>query len=344
MKLHSSALGYGLGLIHADHHYWCSSDNYWGSKEQATSPTPNKISSSSGTLIRIAFMSFLSKLKRQGRTIQQGSQLTPWYELWRQPLSVLIRMPWPLFFVAMGLVYLAVVLVFSVVLGFDQKHLMGTPPMGLPRSFVFAAEAFFANSFNGIVPDSVFTYLVGVVDMVAGLITLSTLTAVVFTRLSGNEMPLQFSRHLCISSMEEGGHLFCRFVTSDPSQWLNVSYSLTLILDDEVEPGVWQRRTRSLALLNAGTPQLSQTATLTHTLDAHSPIRQLGLDELQRRNAVLMPLVEGVDEITGSGLLQTHLYRMGDVLNGRRFGDLVCQDPQGRKRVMIGRLNQVVPA
>ena len=288
-------------------------------------------------------LSLLSMLKRRGRTIQQDSQQTPWYQLWRQPLAALIRMPWPLFFVTMGLVYLTVVSIFTVVLGFDQGHLMGTPPMGLPRPFVFAAEAFFANSFNGIVPDSIFTYLVGVVDMVAGLITLSTLTAVVFARLSSNEMPLQFSRHVCISSLDEG-HLFCRFVTSDPSQWLNVSYSLTLILDDEVEPGVWQRRTRSLALLNAGTPQLSQTATLTHTLDANSPILQLGLDELQRRNAVLMPLVEGVDEITGAGLLQTHLYRMGDVLSGRRFVDLVSQDPQGRKRVNIGLLNQVVPA
>jgi len=42
-------------------------------------------------------------------------------------------------------------------------------------------------------------------------------------------------------------------------------------------------------------------------------------------------------------LLQTHLYRVADVLSGRRFGDLVSQDPKGRKRVNINRLNQVVP-
>ena len=287
-------------------------------------------------------MSLLSKLKHHGRTIQQDSQHTPWYELWRQPLALLIRMPWPLFFLAMGLIYLAVVLVFTAILSFDQKHLIGAATMALPRPFLFAVDAFFANAFDAIVPDSLFTYLVGVVDMLAGLITLSTLTAVVFSRLSSNDMPLRFSRHLCITSLD-GGHLFCRFVTSDPSQWLNVSYSLTLILDDEVEPGVWQRRTRSLALLNGGTPQLSQTATLTHPLDVNSPIQHFGIDELKRRNAVLMPLVEGVDEITGAGLLQTHLYRMADVLSGRRFGNLVSEDSQGRKRVDINRLNQVVP-
>jgi hypothetical protein len=57
-----------------------------------------------------------------------------------------------------------------------------------------------------------------------------------------------------------------------------------------------------------------------------------------------MLLVEGVDEITGTGLLLTHRYRMGDVLSERRLGDLVSQDPQQRKRVNIGLLNQVVPA
>jgi hypothetical protein len=57
-----------------------------------------------------------------------------------------------------------------------------------------------------------------------------------------------------------------------------------------------------------------------------------------------MPLVEGVDEITGAGLLQTNRYRMGDVLSERRLGDLVSQDPQQCRQVNIGLLNQVGPA
>jgi hypothetical protein len=174
------------------------------------------------------------------------------------------------------------------------------------------------------------------------LITLSTLTAVVFSRLSSNEAPLVFSRHLCVSSLDRG-HLFCRFVTADPSQWLNVSYTLSLIYDDEPEPGLWQRRVVPLATLNSGTPQLSQTATLSHGLDESSPIAQIGLDGLIRRNAVIVPLVEGVDEVTGSGLLQTHLYSVKDILVGYRFADLVSAGKDGRRRVNIQMLNSVHP-
>ena len=280
-------------------------------------------------------------LNFSSRNIHQDHQATPWYQLWRQPLAALTRMPWPLFFLAMALIYVVQVLLFGLILRFDEQHLIGDPPMGLSKAFVFSAEAFFANGFNGIETDSGFTYMVGIVDMVAGLITLSTLTAVVFSRLSSNEMPLLFSRHLCISDLNDGC-LYCRFVTTDRSQWLNVSYSLSLIYDDEAEPGVWQRRICSLDLLNSGTPQLSQTATLTHRIDANSPIQQWGWEELLRRNAVLMPLVEGIDESTGAGLLQTHLYCNRDVLIGHRFGDLVSSDSTGRKRVNLRKLNNVV--
>lgn len=281
--------------------------------------------------------------KLRQRAIQRDHHFTPWTHLWHQPLAALIRMPWLLFFLAMGLVYLAEVLVFTAILHLDAPHLAGDPPMGLPRAFVFAVSAFFANSFNTIEPTSTFTFATGVVAMVSGLITLSTLTGVVFSRLSRSESPLSFSRHCCVSSWNGTGHLFCRFVTSDPSQWLNVSYGLTLIYDMEVEPGLWQRKIQPLSLLNTGTPQLSQTATLTHPLDDTSPLRKLGWAELLQRNAVVMPIVEGVDESTGISLLQNHLYRMGDVLMQRRFKDLVEIDGRGFKRVNLSLLNAVEP-
>ncbi|MEN9772544.1 MAG: hypothetical protein RJA58_1187 [Pseudomonadota bacterium] len=275
------------------------------------------------------------------RKIHQDNQLTPWYELWRQPLAAMIRMPWWIFFGSMVGIYFLQIMAFAIILSFDNSHIMGDAPFGIPKPIAFAIESFLANGFNGLEPASRFTYAVAVLDLISGLITLSTLTAVVFSRLSGNAMPLIFSRHLCISSVEQG-HLFCRFVTSDRSQWLNVSYTLSLIFDDEPESGLWQRRIVPLTTLNAGTPQLSQTATLTHPLNHESPLRQMGLNELMQRNAVIMPLVEGIDETTGSSLSQTHLYAIKDILVGFRYGDLVSTDKHGRRRIDIQKLNAVV--
>lgn len=275
------------------------------------------------------------------RRIHTDHQHTPWHELWRQPLAAMIRMPWWLFIATMVGIYLSEIAFFGLILGLDAKHIAGEPAMGIPKPFAFAVEAFLNTGLNGLAPNSQFTYWIAVLDLITGLITLSTLTAVVFSRLSSNETPLIFSRHICISSLDNG-HLFCRFATTDRSQWLNVSYTLSLIFDDEPEPGLWQRRIVPLATLNTGTPQLSQTATLTHNLDESSPITRMGLDGLLQRNAVIMPLVEGIDETTGSGLVQTHLYSVKDIMLGYRYGDLVSTDKKGQRRLSIQKLNNVV--
>jgi hypothetical protein len=68
----------------------------------------------------------------------------------------------------------------------------------------------------------------------------------------------------------------------------------------------------------------------------------MGLNELMQRNAVIMPLVEGIDETTGSSLSQTHLYAIKDILVGFRYGDLVSTDKHGKRRINIQNLNAVV--
>ncbi len=252
----------------------------------------------------------------------------------------MIRMPWWLFFGTMAGIYLIEISIFALILSFDARHIAGDAPMGLSKPFAFAVEAFLANGFSSLSPNSMFTYAIAILDLISGLITLSTLTAVVFSRLNSNETPLIFSQHLCISNISSG-HLFCRFVTTDRSQWLNVNYTLSLIYDDEPESGLWQRRIVSLPTLNKGTPQLSQTATITHALDEDSPITQIGLEALAQRNALIMPMVEGIDETTGSSLVQTHAYSVQDIMINHRYSDLVSIDRLGNRRINIHRLNKL---
>ena len=75
------------------------------------------------------------------RRIVQDHQHTPWLELWRQPLAMLIRMPWPVFVIAMALIYVLEVLLFALVLQTDHRSLMGTPPSGREMSAFSAAAS-----------------------------------------------------------------------------------------------------------------------------------------------------------------------------------------------------------
>lgn len=74
------------------------------------------------------------------RTIHHHNIHTPWQELWRQLLAALIRMPWPLFFASMALIYLAEFALFSLILGFDTMHLEGDAPMDIPKPIATASQ------------------------------------------------------------------------------------------------------------------------------------------------------------------------------------------------------------
>jgi hypothetical protein len=267
---------------------------------------------------------------------------TPWQLLWHQPFSMLMRMPWPLFLASMVGLFLVQVAFFWLLFHFDAAGIGGEESMGLPKSMVYSLQTMLGASFGSFMPESAYTLAVSAVESLAGILTIAVVTSLFLARLLQTEAPLIFSRTLCLSGLPDG-HLFCRFATIDPSSWLDVSYGLSLFLDVEIEPKVWQRKIVPLELLNAGTPQLSLTATITHPIDERSPFRRHSLDELRRANALFVYLVQGTDEITGTPLLQVHTYRCDDIALDRRFEDLVEIDASGARRVRIERLDQVRP-
>jgi len=283
----------------------------------------------------------LNQLSRPARRTLDH-QRSPWTSLWRQPVSMAMRMPWPVFFLAMTLIYLAEVLIFALAFQLDAGHVEADGAMGLPASGIFALQNLFSASFQSARVNSPYTLGQAAGQRIVGILTTAMVTGLFFLRFTQVDSPLRFSRQLCLSCWP-GGHLSCRFVTADPSYWLKVSYTMALLVDEELEPGLWQRRVHPLPLLNPSTPQLHVTAVLTHPLTPESPLVQLGLDAIARASGALMVLVEGSDEVTGSSLLQVHHYRIEDILQGRTFADLVSIDSRGRRLVTLEALDRTVP-
>jgi inward rectifier potassium channel len=255
---------------------------------------------------------------------------------------MVVRMPWPLFLLAVIGIFLLEMSLFWLLFHFDATGLDGAQSMGLPRAMVYSLQTLLGTSFGSFTPTSTYALSMSALECLAGILTTAVVTALFLVRLLQTEAPLIFSKRLCLSSLSSG-HLFCRFVTHDPSSWLNVRYSLSLFLDVEIEANIWQRTIRQLKLLHADTPQLSLTATITHPIDAESPFRQYSLEELRRAKALLVYLVEGTDEITGSPLLQIQSYDCDAISVDCKFADLVGVGRKGERRVFIERLDHLAP-
>ncbi|KEF41755.1 MAG: hypothetical protein ER33_09905 [Cyanobium sp. CACIAM 14] len=271
-----------------------------------------------------------------------GHGRTPWHRLRRQPVAMLLRMTWPLFLATLAVLYAAEVLAFTLLFALDPAGLRGEAPMGLPASLVFAMQNLFVASLSNLEVASPWSLVLATLELVVGLITTSLVTGLVFLCFTRVEAPLRFSRHLCLTGPPEG-HLLCRFLSHDPSHWLNVSYGLFLLVDQAIEPGLIQRRVHPLPLLNGSTPQLHRTATLAHALAPDSPLVRLGREGLERGRAALIAMVEGTDEITGSALLQVQQDALTDLRFDHVFADLVREDAAGRRTVDPAALDRLLP-
>lgn len=267
---------------------------------------------------------------------------TPWHLLWNQPISMVIRMPWALFLAVIVGVFLVEVAIFWQLFALDPAGIGGAHSIDLPTAMVYSLQTLLAGTYGNLTPTSRYALSVSGLESLVGILTTAVVTALFLARLLQTQAPLIFSKKVCVSSLANGD-LFCRFATYDPSSWLNVRYSLSLFLDVELEGNIWQRKVVPLKLMNPETPQLSLTATITHHIDADSPFRRLSLDELRRAKALLVCLVEGTDEITGSPLLQIQSYGCDDIAFDRKFADLVGVDRNGERRVFVGRLDQLAP-
>ncbi len=265
---------------------------------------------------------------------------TPWHLLWNQPISMLVRMPWPLFLGTVVGLFLLEMSLFWLLFRLDATGIDGAESSRLPRAMVYSLQTLLGTSFGSFTPLSTWALSLSAIECLTGILTTAVVTALFLARLLQTEAPLIFSKQLCLSSLPSG-NLFCRFVTHDPSSWLNVRYSLSLFLDVELEAGIWQRKIVPLKLLNPETPQLSLTATITHPIDEDSPLRRLSLEQLRHGKALLVYLVEGTDEITGTPLLQIQSYGCDDISIDRKFADLVGVGRKGERRVFLERLDRI---
>jgi inward rectifier potassium channel len=256
---------------------------------------------------------------------------------------MVVRMPWPLFLLTMVALFLLEMSLFGLLFQLDATGIGGAESIHLPKAMVYSLQTLLGASFGSFTPTSTYVLSLSALECLAGILTAAVTTALFLVRLLQTEAPLIFSKQLCLSSLPNG-NLFCRFVTHDPSSWLNVRYSLSLFLDVELEADIWQRKILQLQLLNPETPQLSLTATITHPIDEESPFRRYSMEQLRRGKALLVYLVEGTDEITGSPLLQIQSYGCDDISIDRKFTDLVGVGRKGERRVFFERLDQITPA
>ena len=200
---------------------------------------------------------------------------TPWHLLWDQPISMVIRMPWPLFLVTLIGVFLLQVGLFWLLFHLDESaHRRSGAGGPAEADGLLTADSarcelqlLHAETLPMCSP-------VSALESLAGMLTIAVVTALFLARLLQTEAPLIFEQEALPDLPHRSASvLSLRHPRSEQLAERPLQPELVHGRRDRAEH--LAAKGRAAQADESQTPQLSLTATITHPLDAESPLRQL---------------------------------------------------------------------
>ena len=260
------------------------------------------------------------------------------YDL-RDPYRAAVTLGWRAFALVVLGYYLAVNALFGGLYLLQTGSVMN---LAHPRdAFFFSVETFAAVGYGVMAPATLYGHLVATTEIIVGMASTAVITGLLFVRLSRPKPAIAFSSHMVIAPLDGVPTLMIRLAHRGSSLLFDAAVRLTLVRATVSREGVRHVAGHELSLVRNRSQIVALAWTLMHRIDEVSPLGALDEAAWRDPEAFFMVSLSGQDEhlTTPINVLQT--YRMADVLQGHRFGDMIQTGADGRPEMHLSRLNDV---
>lgn len=243
-------------------------------------------------------MADLHPLRRHQGILASDSRF-PWFRQWREPYLLALSLPWPLFVLALALMYLGINLLFAVLYRLDPVGLAGSRTGGvatLTEAFFFSVQTLGSLDYSPLRPVDGWAYLEVIAESLTGLLFVALTASLTFARLSRSRARVHFSRQAVVHLYNQVPNLVFRVGNALHTGLLEARLQAYLALDEVSAEGHRLRRMRPLQLERDRGVAFLLVWTVMHRIDASSPLAGLSPADLKRLNAEVVVGFSGVDE------------------------------------------------
>ena len=274
------------------------------------------------------------------RAVQLGGR-TPW---WRDIYHHLLMLPWPVFLLTCGALYLAANVGFALLYLLDPEGIAKAWPGVFSDAFFFSIQTMATIGYGVLYPADLYTNLLVTAETLVALIVLALATGLFFARFSRPTAKVRFSRYAAVAPHNELPTLSIRLGNGRSNQILQADVELILLRSERTSESVVMRRFHDLRLERSHTPIFSLTFTLMHVIDEASPLFGATSKELKADQAELLVTVTGLDETMSHTIHARHSYVVDEVRFGCRFADMFGYLPDGRVAIDLRQFDELNPA
>jgi inward rectifier potassium channel len=292
-------------------------------------------------------MAIQQRPRQRGTMVRIGSETVSTdarrYD-WRDPYHALLTLKWP---VLLGLVlgyYVCVNALFGTLYFLVPGSVANLRPGDWEDAFFFSVETFATVGYGVMAPQTRFGHSVATAEIFTGLLSSAVITGLIFVRFARPRPSIVFSRNLTISTLDAVPTLMARVGNRRAGTIYGAEARLMIFARHDAPEGYVHWRARELALARSRFQAFSLSWTIMHRIDESSPLHGLTYDDLIAREAEFALSISGTDATLAAPVHAMHNYTPDDMLWGHRFADMVTVDADGRTRVQLARLHDVVEA
>jgi inward rectifier potassium channel len=224
---------------------------------------------------------------------------------------------WPMLFLAFGLFFFAINLLFACVYAIRPHDVANLDPQGYWGLFFFSAETFATVGYGDMHPRTPFSHTIATLENFAGLTSLALITRILFARYG------------VIRPFDGAPTLILRVANARANIIMEASASLRMIRDDVTVEGTRIRRIYDLPLRRSQQPAFVFGWNLMHVIDAASPLAGANAESLQAAKAFLILTIVGTDETTGQVLMAREHYTSSAIRWNHSFVDILQTGEDG---------------
>jgi inward rectifier potassium channel len=262
---------------------------------------------------------------------------------WSDLYHLCMTLSWPGLFGLLGMFYLCVNFVFATLYALSPGCIANLDPPGYLGYFFFSVETSATVGYGDMHPQTPYAHWVSILEIFAGVMSMATITGVIFARFSRPRARVMFADYAVIRPIEGRLTLMMRAANARQNVILEAEARVRLTRKEVTAEGYPIRRIHDLKLLRDQTPMFLLGWNLMHVIDESSPLAGETLASLRASNANLVLTMTGTDETTGQNMLARTIYTPDALRWNHTFRDIIVTGADGVEFVDYANFHQVVP-
>lgn len=264
----------------------------------------------------------------------------------RDIYKFLLDIKWYWFLLLITLFYFVMNLIFASIylfIGIEQLHITNNINQSdFFNAFFFSSQTFTTLGYGSISPQGKAADITAMIEAFFGLSSFAVTTGLIYGRFSKPSLKLNFSKNILITPFEGETALMFKLVNLRSNVLLNTKITTLFIIDKGEGVEEFNKDYFNLELQTDKVNFFPLTWTVVHKITNDSPLYGMSINDLKRRNAEVIVMVETFEETFGQMIIQKHSYGQDQWLGGKKFDKNFRMDNNGKLTLHIDELDNMI--